>query len=49
MKYANEKLISYVALVGERELEEGEIELKNMITGEQKKLNIDQIKEMLKS
>ena len=49
MKYANEKLISYVALVGERELEEGEIEHKNMITGEQKKLNIDQIKEMLKS
>lgn len=49
MKYANDKLIQYVALVGERELEEGKIELKNMQTGEQKKLGIEQIKELLKS
>jgi len=43
MKYANDKEIPYVALVGERELEEGKIQLKDMITGEQKLLSIEEL------
>ncbi len=43
MKYANDKEILYVALVGERELEEGKIQLKDMITGEQKLLSIEEL------
>lgn len=49
MKYANDKKIPYVALVGERELQEQKIMLKNMITGEQTPLTIDQLKEKIKA
>ena len=36
MSYANSKAIPFVALVGENELNEGKVTLKNMETGEQK-------------
>jgi histidyl-tRNA synthetase len=49
MKYANDKKIPYVALVGERELQEQKIMLKNMITGEQTPLTINELKEKLKA
>lgn len=49
MKYANDKKIPYVALVGERELQEQKIMLKNMITGEQTPLTIDELQEKLKA
>ncbi len=35
MQYANAKQIPYVAIVGETEMTEGKVTLKNMITGEQ--------------
>lgn len=43
MKYANDKEIPYVALVGEREMEAGNIQLKNMKTGEQELLSIEEL------
>ena len=36
MGYANSKMIPFVALVGENEMNEGKVTLKNMETGEQK-------------
>ena len=36
MGYANSKAIPFVALVGENEMHEGKVTLKNMETGEQK-------------
>lgn len=47
MKYANDKQIQYVALVGEIELKENKIMLKNMITGEQTLLTIDEMENLL--
>lgn len=41
MSYANSKGIEYVALVGDNEMKEGLITLKNMNTGEQKPLSLD--------
>lgn len=43
LNYANQKNIPYVALVGEDEMKSNNITLKNMNTGEQKKINTDQI------
>lgn len=48
MKYANDKNIPYVVLAGSRELESGELTLKNMATGDQESLSIQQIIEALK-
>jgi len=39
--YANQKAIPYVAIVGEEEIKNNTIQLKNMETGEQENLNID--------
>lgn len=47
MKYANDKKIPYVALLGQKEIEEGVIVLKNMISGEQSYVSIDQIIDLL--
>lgn len=41
MKYANDKNIPFVAMVGERELEEDKLMLKNMASGEQELLSIE--------
>jgi len=43
MKYANALSIPYVALCGESELKNNTITLKNMATGEQQELSIDQV------
>ena len=39
MKYANARSCEYVAMVGENEMMEGKIALKNMATGEQKNVS----------
>ena len=43
MSYANAKGIPYVAIVGENEMTEGKITLKNMVTGEQQMLSVNDI------
>jgi len=43
MKYANDKGIPYVIVIGDEEMTEGVLSFKNMHSGEQQKLNIDQI------
>ncbi len=40
MSYANAKNIPYVALVGESEMNEGKLTLKNMVTGEQTSVTV---------
>ena len=45
MSYANAKGIGFVALAGENEMSEGKITLKNMATGEQKLIGIDELGE----
>ncbi|MBP1646315.1 MAG: histidyl-tRNA synthase [Bacteroidetes bacterium] len=47
MKYANDKKIPFVALLGEKEIDDGVIVLKNMISGEQTSLTIDQIIDLI--
>ncbi len=42
MGYANAKGIPYVAIVGETEMAEGKISIKNMLTGEQQLLSCDE-------
>lgn len=48
MTYANGKNIPYVAMVGETELAEGKLTLKNMSTGEQEMLEIGAVIKKLK-
>lgn len=43
MGYADTKIIPYVAIVGETEMAEGKINVKNMITGEQQLLTVDEL------
>lgn len=43
MNYANKKGIPFVALIGENEMKEGIINLKNMQTGEQKSVNLEEL------
>ena len=43
MTYANNKNVKFVALVGENEIAEGKITLKNMETGEQEKLTVEEL------
>jgi histidyl-tRNA synthetase len=43
MSYADAKHIAYVALAGDNEIAEGKVTLKNMTTGEQKLMTIDEI------
>jgi histidyl-tRNA synthetase len=43
LKYANDKQIAYVALIGEEEMKSGKLSLKNMQSGEQRSLTIDEI------
>lgn len=47
MTYANNKNIPYVIMVGESEMEEGVVSLKNMETGDQDKLTPEQLIEKL--
>ena len=48
MGYADSKHIPFVAIVGETELAEGKIMLKNMVDGTQEKLTIDDVINRLK-
>ena len=48
MTYANSKNVPFVAMVGETELNEGKLTLKNMATGEQEMLDIATVIEKLK-
>jgi histidyl-tRNA synthetase len=43
MSYANAKQIPFVALAGENEMAAGKLTLKNMDTGEQQMLTIDEL------
>ena len=43
MGYADAKKIPFVAIVGETEMNEGKITLKNMITGEQKPVTLEEL------
>ena len=47
MGYANNKAIPFVAIIGEQEMTDGTIALKNMTTGEQKTVNAEELKKML--
>ena len=43
MGYADTKKIPFVAIVGENEINEGKINLKNMLTGEQSLVTLDEL------
>ena len=47
MGYANAKEIPYVVLVGENEMNKGKLTLKNMTTGEQTQVDIDELIEQV--
>ena len=48
MNYANALGVAYVALVGENEMNEGKVTLKNMTTGEQKLVSLEEMINMIK-
>ena len=48
MSYANAKQIPFVALAGENEMNAGKLTLKNMETGEQQMLTIEELIEKVK-
>jgi len=48
MNYANDRKIPYVAIVGADEVQNATIALKNMSTGEQQTLTIEQVIKCLK-
>ena len=43
MSYANAQAIPFVALVGENEMQQGTVSLKNMQTGEQQSLTVEEV------
>lgn len=47
MAYANARKVAYVAIQGEDEIREGVISLKNMVTGEQQKVELAHLKEIM--
>lgn len=49
MTYADKKNIPFVALVGENEIKDNTVSLKNMVTGEQTTLKTDELAEKLKN
>ncbi len=48
MAYANAKAVPFVAIVGENEMAEGKVMLKNMTSGEQRLLTADELVEALR-
>lgn len=48
MKYANGKGVKYICVIGSNEMESGDLTLKNMETGDEDSMSIDQIIEKLK-
>jgi len=49
MKYADQKQIPFVVLIGEEERESGNLSLKNMKTGEQQKVRLEKMIQILNS
>ncbi len=49
MKYANARKVPYVAVIGSNEMEAGSVALKNMETGEQSLISIDDLIEKLRN
>lgn len=49
MGYANDKQIPFVAIVGENEMNEGKLTLKNMTTGEQSLVTLDELLAVVKA
>ena len=47
MSYANAKSIPYVVLVGSEEMQSGKLTLKNMDSGEQERLTIEELIKMI--
>jgi histidyl-tRNA synthetase len=47
MSYANTKQIPFVALAGENEINEGKVTVKNMETGNQEMVSVDELIGML--
>ena len=47
MKYANDRNVMFVALVGEEEMSKNIIQLKNMESGEQSALSLEEVIEKL--
>jgi histidyl-tRNA synthetase len=47
MNYANDRQIPFVAIIGADEVQNGTIALKNMTTGEQQTLTVEQVIEVL--
>lgn len=48
MKYADAKQIPFVVLIGEEEMQSGKLTIKNMTSGEQEKLSVEEIIEKVK-
>ena len=48
MNYANDNKIPFVAIIGETELQDGTIAVKNMNSGEQKTMSINELIDALK-
>jgi histidyl-tRNA synthetase len=48
MNYANKKGIPFVLMIGENEISEGKFQLKNMLSGEQNKMTLEEIITSLK-
>ena len=47
-KYADKLKIPYVAIIGEDEVKENKVSLKNLVTGKQDTINIQEAVEILK-
>jgi len=48
MKYADKVKVPYVVIIGSQEVESGQLGFKNMVTGDQQSLSIEQIIEVLR-
>ena len=49
MAYANSKAVAYVAMTGETEISENKINLKNMTTGDQKSVTLEELIEIVRA
>ncbi|MFR8205925.1 MAG: His/Gly/Thr/Pro-type tRNA ligase C-terminal domain-containing protein [Alphaproteobacteria bacterium] len=49
MEYANKIQIPYLIIIGEDEAAAGDYTLKNMVTGEQKRLSLEQVSAEIKA
>ena len=47
MKYANDRAVPFVILIGEEEMQSGLLSLKNMASGEQQKQPMEQVIQIL--